>query len=36
MSSALPSAADPAHPTGSEMAATCEQIAHYQRVFDTH
>jgi L-asparaginase len=33
---ALPPAADPAHPTGSELAATCEQIAHYQRVFDTH
>ena len=32
----LPPAADPAHPTGAELAATREKVAVYQAVFDTH
>lgn len=32
----LPPAADPAHPTAVELAATRARIAQYQAVFDTH
>ena len=32
----LPPAASPDHPTSEEAAATCEKVAAYQTVFDTH
>ena len=32
----LPPAADPAHPTSEETAASCGKVADYQTVFDTH
>jgi L-asparaginase len=33
---ALPTAADPLHPTPAEVAATRERVAEFQRLFDTH
>jgi hypothetical protein len=32
----LPPAADPAHPTASELEAIEAKVAKYQTVFDTH
>jgi L-asparaginase len=32
----LPPAADPDHPTATEMAAVRKKVAEYQRIFDTH
>jgi L-asparaginase len=32
----LPPAADPAHPSAAELAATREKVAVYQTVFDAH